>query len=356
MAVSLFVAACGSSAGMTDAGPDAASVDGGAGDASFADDVPPEIRDVRAALESPTVTFDLGSGSSSRQIFSPSSLEVRVFASDDVTPAESLTVELVDPAVGSAYADASAAFQRGLWVLSHQAGPGTAFTVAVTDAAGNRTELGNTLTFPSLADGVARSWTALQYDDSQTLVSQVEEHWMDGQFCHVDAGGRGGTYAVDGDTLTVEERFTTACGTDPGTDADTVERTVESALYVDDVYFAFSRFDRDGDGTGATGTWTRSSAVTDSGGTSTMTAETLTLSAEGAFQRSTDDGATTSTESGTYEVITNSDYTFDYGDFLVLTIESRDGAALSTPETEQRWFVVRDGHLLIEPLVDLSAN
>jgi hypothetical protein len=335
---------------------DAGGADGGA-DGGRADGLPPEIRDVRATLASPEVTFDLSSGSERRQIFTPSSLELRVFASDDVTPAEELSVALVDPADGSIYSDTTRAFERGLWILTHEAAPGLAFTLVVTDAAGRATPLGNTLTFPTLADGITRAWTALQYDTSETLTAQVEERWMDGRFCHLDAGGPGGTYTVAGDTLSVQERHTSPCGTDPGAEGATVERTIESQLYVDDTYFALSRYDRgEGGETDTAGVWERSSTVTDAAGSSTRRVDTLTLSEDGSYQQTIDEGGVIGSESGTYEVATNSDYTFDYGDFLIFRVERRDGTTLPAPETELRWFVLRDGHLLVEPLVDLSAH
>lgn len=350
--------ACGEPAEGADAGatdpPDAAT-DGGPADAGPLDETPPELRDVRAALADPPVTFDLSAGSQTRRIFTPTTVELRVFARDDVTPAEALSVRLVDPADGTTHAAAERVFERGLWKLTHAAEPGLAFAVVVADEAGNETELASTLSFPSLTDALARTWTALEYDASRTLVAQVEQRWADGALCHVEAGGRGGTYRVEaGDTLVVEERHTAACAEDPGAEADTVERTVQSRFFVDEVYLAPSRFERDGDGTGVAGTWTRAHAVTEGGATTSVT-ETLTLSGDGGFAWAREAGGTASSASGTWEVTDNLDYTFDYGDFLVLTVEARDGAALGTPETEVRSFVLREGYLLLDPLVDLEG-
>ncbi len=346
----LCFAACGPGPSVGgDAGSDA-GLDGGP-----VDETAPQIREVRAALASPSVTFDLSAGSERRQIFTPPTVEIRVFASDDVTAPEDLAVTLVRPSTGARYADTESIFERGLWKLTHVAEPGLAFTIAVADEAGNETTLESTLTFPSLSEGVERTWTALEYDASRTLVGQVEQRWAAGQLCHVEAGGRGGTYRIEEDgTLIVEERHTAACGTDPGAEADTIERTVESHPFLDEIYLATSRFERDVDGTGVEGVWTRVATITE-GDASTIVSETLTLSDAGTYQRVIEQGGVTTTASGTYEVETNPDYTFDYGDFLILTTTVRDASDLPTPETAVTWIVIRDGYLLVEPLVDLDA-
>lgn len=353
--LALALGACDPATADVDAGVDAGITDAATPpDATTPpDESPPELRDVRAELASPAASFDLNTGSARRSIFTPSTVLFRVHASDDVSAAEDLRVRLLDPD-GAEHEGAEVVFDRGLWNLTHAAAPGLAFTVAVADEAGNETVLPATLTFPSLAEAVARTWTALEYRAPEELEAQRSQRWADGQLCAEDEPGPGGTYRIEeGPLLVVEERHTSPCGEDPGAEADTVERTIESPLFVDDVYLSLARFEREEGSAGVQGRWSRERRVSTTGAPVTVS-EQLTLAGDATFTWARDEGGAASEASGTYEVVNNHDYTFDYGDFVVLTIEARDGSPLTEPETEVHLFVIRDGYLLLDPLVDLS--
>ena len=130
-----------------------------------------------------------------------------------------------------------------------------------------------------------------------------------------------------------------------------METTRTSEFYVDATYFSAAPYVRQGSGSAndITGAWSYKVDIA-SGGQSQTVAPTLTLSSDNTFTRSTEDGHTLE---GTYKVLPNPNYSADFGQLLVLTVNQKDGASV-TPVLEVHYYkVTQDLQLLVDPLVQV---
>ncbi len=328
---------------------------GGSGDApsgtKSTDAVPPDIRDVRGTLGAPTPgTLDLGSSDAQRIITAPTPLTLQVFATDDVSATDALSVVALDD-TGQPLADQTATLHNGLWEIATTATPGLSLHVAVDDEAKNRTTWPYAAVFPTREQALVRQWSLLVYDENGTVTARPLDTLTSDSWCQDDdaqgGGPRGGSWSVQADgRLTIETRHQMACDTkDFGTEWDSVEATRTAAFYVDATYFSDRPYVRQGGAASAdiTGTWTRQADLPQTA------TSTLTLLADGTFSESTEDAHQ---RAGTYEIQHNSDYTNDFGQLLILTTTRVDGADVA-PTVGVHYWTLQNDQLLVDPFVEI---
>jgi hypothetical protein len=249
---------------------------------------------------------------------SPQPATVRVIATSTSAQAADLRVALYG-ADGSATPFTT--FKNGAWSLDATLTPGIALTVQV-DAQGAATSaVSGTLTVPTRAAALAGKWETRFFATDKTIAARNVATWQDGAWSEDRPGGvhASGTYSVAGELLSVSESGVTRSG----------------AFYVDEVYASVAPWSRDA-GSGLSGVWHREG-------------ESLTLSAgavtdggvawDGSFLRGVS-GATG--ETGYYRVVPNDNYANNYGDFLHQKSSAAERFEL---------FVIRDGHLLVTPML-----
>lgn len=329
------------------------------------DTTPPEINQVSATLGDPNPgTLDLGKSDAQRVIATPTPLSLKVFATDDVTPIAKLKVQALDdsktPLPGQ-----TATLHNGLWEISTSAQAGMTVHIAATDEAGNQTEWPYAAVFPTRTQALVHAWTLLIYSnvasaggvypvssrpkDTLTATTWCQENDLAGN------GPQGGTWSVQSDgRLKLETRHHMPCTTtDFGTQWDTIESTRVSDFYVDATYFSDSPYTRAAGGSASdiTGTWSYKVDITSGGQTNTLT-PTLVLNQDGTFSQTTEDGHTLS---GTYKVEPNPNYSADFGQLLVATVDTQDGASV-TPVLVVHYFkVTQDLELLLDPFVQVPT-
>lgn len=321
------------------------------------DTTPPEINQVSATLG--TGTLDLGKSDTQRVIATPTPLTLKVFATDDITITQNLTVQALDDS-NQPIADQSANLHNGLWQITTTAKPGLTIHVAATDEAGNQTVWPHAAVFPTREQALVQTWTLLVYDNQATaggvypVLERPEDKLTKDTWCQDDdaagSGPQGGTWSVLADgRLKLETRDNTACDTADLTKPVQSART--SGFYVDATYFSAAPYVRQGSGSAKdiTGAWSYKVDIASGGQSQTLT-PTLTLSSDNTFTRSTEDGHTLQ---GTYKVEPNPNYSADFGQLLVLTVNQKDGASV-TPVLEVHYYdVTQDLQLLVDPLVQI---
>lgn len=317
-----------------------------------ADTVAPEIKDVQGTLGDPSPgSLDLSSSDAQRVITAPTPLTLRISAKDDVTSTDKLSVQALDGS-DQPLADQTATFHNGLWEIATTAKVGLSIHVAVSDEAKNQTVWPHAAVFPTKDEAVVRKWTLLVYDSNANVVSRPNMTVTTDTWCQDDDaagnGPSGGDWSVLGDgRLQLDTRHHMACSSaTPGT----VESTRTSEFYVDATYFSDQLYAGGGSSTPGdiVGTWTYSVDIKSGGQTQTITPK-LDLTSGLTFTQDTEDGHTLQ---GTYEIRHNTDYSNDFGELLVLTVDTMDGGSV-TPVTSVHYFTVRDGKLLVDPFVEV---
>jgi hypothetical protein len=321
------------------------------------DTEPPEIREVRGSLGDPNPgTLDLSKADAERALPSPTPFTLQVFASDDTTETEGLTVQALDDA-REPLADQTAVLHNGLWQISTTAKAGLTVRLVVRDAAGNATEWPYAAIFPSRAQSLVQTWTLLVYDAKANVIERPTVVFGDDQWCEDDTqagdGPQGGTWSLRSDgRLKVETRHHSACDSVAAAAATApVESSRTSDFYVDATYFSDRPYQREG-GPGAegdvTGTWSYGVDLLSEGKSKTLT-PTLMLANDGTFTQDTEDGHSVA---GTYEVTPNANYSADFGELLYLTVTEMDGAPVKAA-TAVHYFKLVAGLLVVDPFVQL---
>ena len=326
------------------------------------DVTPPEFRDVRVDIYSaPSIQLDLNNQDVTRVLPMAFPATFTVLTTDDTSTQDAITVTVLLGEGDTPVGGQTPAFSNGLWKVEvPEVAPGETYRVRVEDEAGNGDIWIHTLTIPTLDEAVAGDWDTRWYDAEGTFSHSWNATWSDGTWVEtrVDPAGQfGGTWTIDGDLLTVET--TTS---DPGDgDPATVERRDQSGFYVDETYFAAWPLERVGEGVGIEGTWTRSGIKVwqDSGeGLHLDEDETHTLVfAEGGALTLTLEGIIDGVEdqtqviTGTWVLVPNENYIENYGDYLVITLDTLDGAPLDEPNSWVDLMVIRHDLLLLSPKV-----
>ncbi len=325
------------------------------------DTTPPEIKSVYATLG--VVPLDIGKRDAKQVIAAPTPLTLKVFAVDDVTSTDNLTAQALDdsktPLPGQ-----TATLHNGLWEISASVQAGQTVHIGVTDEAGNQSLWPYAAVFPSRAQALVQGWTLLVYDNKLNgggeypVLSRPRDTLTATTWCQEDDaagdGPQGGTYSVGSDgRLKLETRHHMPCTTtDFGAEWDSIESTRVSDFYVDATYFSDRPYTRAGGGSASdiTGTWSYKVAITSSGQTNTLTPQ-LALNGDGTFSQTTEDGHTLS---GTYKVEPNANYSADFGQLLVATTDTMDGASV-TPVIAVHYFKVTQAlELLLDPFVQVA--
>jgi hypothetical protein len=353
----------GSDTAEPNGSPDA-SIDGGS-----TDEEAPSFRDVSASIQGEfSSQIDL-SESATRVLPVPAMTTFTVFADDNETGAEQLSIDVVD-ATGESLDEQSTSFSAGLWKITVEVSPGMEVRVRATDRAGNSTTTESTLEIPSQAEALVNSWQRRTYtNDDQSIDERFNLSIKDDGTWEEQRPDTtlGGDYTVDGDVL----RFSRTYLSGNDTNRETIERQVRSTFYVDGTYMHRSPWQRDGtaDGSeGVAGTWARSYKVyAPRDGAVSLKREvtsTLTFSenseSDNTWSRtrsgteySGDQGSSfTSTTSGTWRVVENESYGGNFGDYLVRTTTHEDGTALESPETTSELFYAPLDLLLLSPYLD----
>lgn len=335
---------------------------GGGGDSKITtapkDTTPPEINTLSATLGNGSL--DLSKSDDQRVIVTPTQLTLKVFATDDVTAPENLTVQALDDS-NKPLGDQSATLHNGLWQVTTTVNAGLTVHVAVSDEAGNQTLWPYAAVFPTREQALARKWTLIVYDNQKSptgvypVINKPVDTLTADTWCQEDDaagnGPAGGTWSVLADgRLKLETRDHTAC--DSADLTKPVQATRLSDFYVDQTDYSDRPYTRQG-GTAndITGSWSYKVELTSGGQTQTVTA-TLELNGDKTFTRKTEDGHTLQ---GTYEQLPNPNYSANYGQLLVLTVDKKDGATLPTPVVQVHYFTVtQDLQLLVDPLVQVQ--
>lgn len=313
---------------------------------------PPEIRSVLVATNGPFgERYDLGTSDVRAVLPRDTTAEVTVFARDDVTPYAALRV-WVEGKDGTALPTTESSYESGIWKLTVGVRPGMTLSPRVADQEGNTSVAPGTLVLRSREDAVGGKWERRFFDPGTlALVTRFASTWDDATFTETEeATGtiRRGTFAFDGDTLTV--------GIVAPGDADAAQSERRAAAFVDDTAFSDSAYERSGEGTALEGTWVRSWRLTD-GDTEEDVTETLVLGTDKAFTR-TRTGTRASggvpervneSSSGTFRTAVNGSYTTGNVYFVGFTTTGRDGAGVSGEAEEFTEYVLRGPVLMLGP-------
>lgn len=315
--------------------PDA-QVDSGPSDA-----VPPRLRDVRASITGPVSTdVDLNGGDVEVILPVTSVAEFTIFASDDVSASDALIVDFID-ADGEAVTNVETSFRNGLWNAVVDVGPGTALRARVSDEAGNQVLADAMLIVPTISEAIVGDWATRRFAEDQSQVSVRHHQWSDGEWAE-DEGeySASGTWAFDGEFIAIETAETTADAAPP----------LRSDVYVDEFYFDIGPLRlTDGSESGIIGTWASTAWIGD------PEVEVVTELLLGADDRFTwTEGETSS--GGSWRTEVNEDYSEAFGNFLVLDVESRDGAELGEVEVEVMLYRRRGDALLLAPQLRISEQ
>ncbi|MFH1530857.1 MAG: hypothetical protein ABIK09_09020 [Pseudomonadota bacterium] len=342
-------------------GEDSVAPDG-AGEDGSSDTTPPEFRDVRVEIHAePSIPLDLNNQDVERVLPMAFPATFTVFTTDDVSTADAITVTILLGDGDTLVEGQVAAFSNGLWTVEvPEIAPGQTLRVRVEDEAGNPDLWIHALTIPTLEEAVVGDWDTRFYDAEGSHTHSWEATWdADGTWeeSRVEPALQlAGTWSIDGDRITTE--ITTA---EPG-DADptTVDRRDESGFYVDETYFATWPLVRVDEGTGLEGTWTRAVKVWSNGDEGLVLNEdetheitfaaggVLTITREGIIDGAPDQVLVLG---GTWVRVPNENYIENYGDYLVITLETLDGAPLDEPDAWVDLMVIRHDQLLLSPKV-----
>ncbi|MEL6182615.1 MAG: hypothetical protein AAFS10_26900, partial [Myxococcota bacterium] len=115
------------------------------------DDEPPSLRDIRIEVTGEFGdAFDLNDTDGTLLLPVDTPVEVTVFGQDNMTSADTLTVDVVDARTDQVRTVEDRSFRNGLWRLTVLLGPDTETRIRVTDEAGNTIESPAVLRVPSL--------------------------------------------------------------------------------------------------------------------------------------------------------------------------------------------------------------
>jgi len=326
------------------------------------DTTPPEFRDVRVEIHAaPSIPLDLNNQDVERVLPMAFPATFTVFTTDDESDAEAIVVTILSGEDDTPVVDQEASFSNGLWTVDvPSVAPGETFRVQVDDEAGNTDVWTYALMIPTIEEALVGDWDTRFYDAEGAHMHSYEASWLaDGTWTETEVDPDdvlGGSWSVDGDLITVDIT-TRASGDD---DPETVERRDESGFYVDETYFATWPLERVGEGNGLAGTWTRAVKVwEDTGQGQVLTNDethTIDLEDGGALTVTIAgfvDGVEDQTEviTGTWVLVPNENYIENYGDYLVLTVDTIDGEPMDEPDTWVDLMVIRHELLLLAPKV-----
>ena len=343
-------------------GCDGGGSSGGGEDIVPGETTPPEFRDVRVEIQAaPSIPLDLNNKDVERVLPMAFPAVFTVFATDDTTAADALIVTILEGDGTTPVEGQAAAFANGLWDVEVPAvGPGQTFRVRVEDEAGNGVVWDYALAIPTLAEAVTGDWDTRFYDELGAHSHSWEATWNeDGTWeeSRVEPAVQvEGTWALDGDPLTVAETKSEPGDGDPAT----VDHKRETGFYVDEIYFAAAPYLRSGDGTGLEGTWSRArkrwqddgdglTLVEDVTDTLELLADgTLEITVEGPQDDQPDDLLVMK---GSWVLVPNENYIENYGDYLVMEVDTLDGVVQDNPVSWVALMVIRHDLLLLSPKV-----
>lgn len=333
-------------------------------DAAPSDTEAPELRDLRVTIEGDLgVTLELNTRDAQHIIPAPGTAEFVVLARDDSSPAEALSVEVID-ATEAARAPLESELRNGLWRVRIDVAPGDQLRVRVADQAGNTVESQHVLQVPALEQALAGAWEAWFFDDTQTVTHIWLADWSAGGTwteTREDSGYvSAGTWALDG--LTLERAARTSTGPDPDADDTTIEWRRDGDFYVDGTYFAPDPYVRTAGSSGVEGTWERSRErwEPDQGGlvlaeevseTITFDISTWNETRTVIDHRGASPATTITTRAGDYRIELNDNYTEAIGNFLVRTVTELDGTTVAGEPETWELHVTRLGRLLVSPML-----
>ncbi|MGM0556100.1 MAG: hypothetical protein ACQEVA_06960 [Myxococcota bacterium] len=361
--VSVGTACSGDGGSNNNNGVDAADTteaDGMADTDTPSDDEAPEYRDIKASIQGTfSSQVDLRSGDQRRVLPVAAPVQFTVFATDNETGAEDLTVEVVDP--DGQPLGAEATFSNGLWKLDLEIAPGDTAYVRTTDEAGNAATSEYALIIPTRAEAVQGNWERLFYNREKAVANRWPVTYAEDGTWEVeqDEGVVGGTYEANEDQLTLTQTFDEAAQ-DGDTDTNTVEEQRVMSYYVDNTFLMPAPYETEGDDSTVEGTWTRTYDVRkpvdgtlDAYSTAT---ETLEFNEDGTWSWTRVDeleagGSEETSESGTYTLEISDGYIENYGNYLFIEVTSRDGTELTTAEEDVWLQRFRLGKMLINPNV-----
>ncbi len=324
------------------------------------DEQAPDIRDVRVELSgSVKGLFDLNAGDATAIVppgVAPPLATVTVFAVDDVTPGDQLTVSVRD-GEGKTLATQDQQFSNGLWKVSLEVHPGLVVGVEVKDAEGNGTTWMHRLIVPTGAEAILGKWDRPFYDQNFDLVKHGTTTFFEGQWSQegVESAPVTGEYEVDGEELTL--RLDDVAAANPEAPSQRV-----CAFFVDKTYFHHCPFVAAGEAVEIQGVWTRSYREYRGSGNSTQllrdVTETLEFQEDGAWTLTVSgdvwDGTAMSpsveSSQGSYQVRLNENYIDNFGDFLVLEGDPFPADLFGALNTVSL-FKLANGTLLIAPLI-----
>ncbi len=332
-------------------------------DKDFADDTtPPEFRDVRVEIGSaPPIELDLNTNSVTRILPMPFPATFTILVKDDQTAAEQIHVSVTLEGSQEPVSGQQATFNNGLWTLSiPELGPGQLLRIHAQDAAGNASAWTNTLEIPSLATALTASWQTPFYNAQGQLQTTWNATW-EADFTWEEIRSdppltMQGTWQLSESLLAVVETRSSGGDQDP----ETQEHKLEGDFYVDETYFSHLPMHRSGQGSGLEGTWTQTWKAWSATASGLQVAEdvhlTWVLNPNGQFQSTRtglypgDDDATQMMQ-GTWVEVPNENYIDNYGNYLVITVDEIDGAALDAALEQVDLAVIRNGLLLLSPKI-----
>ena len=299
------------------------------------------------------------------------SSEFRIFAEDDSTSVDELTVEVIDGDASSfETVEQTASYRNGLWFIETDLSPDMEMRVRLQDGDGHVTISTYALIIPPLDEAIVGDWERPFFDTDQVILNTTDLSLEDDGTWTEQQGGSGmdrtGTYDFDDDgNIELEVRTTenSLDGTDD-TNSDTIEAVYVGPYYVDELYlglFPFTRADGQSD---LESTWTRQILNYEPDGDDLELVEdrteTLVINADetwaetwtGTEYDGSDETAINRSWGGTWEIEINENYTESVGDFLARTVTTVDGAAADEPYLV--WYelhITRVGNLLISPRV-----
>ncbi len=355
-------------AGAGAGGTGGASGSGTAGapgqDAGTADETAPTLRDVRVDVEGAlAASFDVDTRDESYVLAVPSTALFTVFARDDETDAERLAVEIVD-ADGVRLPTEPPTFDAGLWRMRIAIDRGMQLRTRVRDAAGNQVVSEGSLLLPTAEEALVGDWQKRLFDAFQVVSSRWDSTWTEADWRETrdDSGLElRGSFAIEGDTLTLAERFRSG-GTADDLDESTIEVERRARFHIDELFFSDRPLFRTGAGTDIEGTWERTEElrVPRSGTLEVAETATITLELESSgtwtetrIGTATDATGTQSdideTVAGTYTTELASSYTAGASFFLSRTVTSRNGSPVAGEPDQFDIFIIRVDRLLIRP-------
>lgn len=311
----------------------------GDADSGPADSTAPRLRDVRTSIDGAVSTdVDLNGGDVEVILPSAAVAAFTVFASDDISDSDALTVDFVD-ADGEPVAPTETSFRNGLWTAAIDVAPGMHLRARVSDEAGNEVIADAALVVPAIEDALLGDWATRRFGLDQTQIGVRHHEWTTGEWSEEEGDyAAAGTWSFDGEFITVVTTETTA-GDTP---------ILRSDVYVDEFYFSIGPMrQQSGSESGIVGTWTTTSWMGE-----TEVERTVELSLGDDDQFTWTDGD--SYAAGSWRTEVNEDYSEAFGNFLVLDVSSRDGAELAEVEVEISLYRRRGDALLISPQLRVS--